>query len=167
MPPSRSRCDNNCCEDDCLEAVFEIPADSGISAVFQIDTWITKEAADFFIEKYITPLEEGLEEEVERATAAEEELSAELKTMVKEVEGDSLIHVEREGQTVKVESKTYVYEQGEVSNVWIVNHNLNKYPVITLIDSSGRVFEAEKIYNDENTCTIYLNGATTGKVLLN
>ena len=57
MAPLNNRCDKNCCEDDCLEAVFEIPADSGISAVFQIDTWITKEAADFFIEKYITPLE--------------------------------------------------------------------------------------------------------------
>lgn len=165
MPPLNHNCD--CHDDDCLEAIFEIPEDSGISAIFQIDAWITKETADFFIEKYIVPLQEGLADEVERATAAEEELSAELKTMVKEVEGDSLIHVEREGQTVKVESKTYVYEQGEVSNVWIVNHNLNKYPVITLIDSSGRVFEAEKIYNDENTCTIYLNGATTGKVLLN
>lgn len=62
---------------------------------------------------------------------------------------------------------TFVFEQGVASAVWVIEHNLNKYPTITLVDSAGVEFQARKVYDSINQVTIYLNGATTGKAYLN
>ena len=61
----------------------------------------------------------------------------------------------------------YVHEQGIASDAWVINHNLNKFPSVSIIDSSGTQFEGNVIYTDENNCTVYMNGATTGKAYLN
>lgn len=63
--------------------------------------------------------------------------------------------------------KTFVYEQGIASDTWVIEHNLNKYPSVSLVDSAGTQFDADVEYNDENTCTVRMNGATTGKAFLN
>lgn len=63
--------------------------------------------------------------------------------------------------------KTYVHEQGIASDTWEIQHNLNKYPSVTLVDSANTQFEAQVIYNDKNNCTVYMNGATKGKAYLN
>lgn len=62
---------------------------------------------------------------------------------------------------------TYIHEQGESSDTWVIVHNLNKYPSITIVDSAGTVFEAEIRYDSENQCTILMNGAFKGKAYLN
>lgn len=86
--------------------------------------------------------------ENERAIAAEENLQDQI-------------------DNIDVTDDTYVYEQGIASDTWVINHNLNKFPSITLVDSAGTQFEAKKEYNDMNTVTVYLNGASTGKAYLN
>lgn len=63
--------------------------------------------------------------------------------------------------------KTYVHEQGNASDTWEIQHNLNKYPSVTLVDSANTQFEAQVVYNDKNNCTVYMNGATKGKAYLN
>lgn len=68
---------------------------------------------------------------------------------------------------IDVTDDTFVYEQGIASDVWVITHNLNKYPSITLVDSAGTVFKAKEKYNNANQITVYLNGATTGKAYLN
>lgn len=68
---------------------------------------------------------------------------------------------------IDVTDDTFVYEQGIASDVWVITHNLNKYPSITLVDSAGTVFKAKEEYNSANQVTVYLNGATTGKAYLN
>lgn len=68
---------------------------------------------------------------------------------------------------IDVTDDTFVYEQGIASDVWVITHNLNKYPSITLVDSAGTVFKAKEEYNSANQITVYLNGATTGKAYLN
>lgn len=65
---------------------------------------------------------------------------------------------------------TYIYEQAIASDTWVIEHNLNKMPSITLIDQFGKEFDAEKEYPTGYETTkviIHLNGATTGKALLN
>lgn len=62
---------------------------------------------------------------------------------------------------------TFVYEQAIASDTWVIVHNLNKYPSVTIIDSSGRVFLPAIQYDNENQITITMNGATTGKAYLN
>lgn len=68
---------------------------------------------------------------------------------------------------IDVTDDTFIYEQGIASDVWVITHNLNKYPSITLVDSAGAVFKAKEEYNSANQITVYLNGATTGKAYLN
>lgn len=61
----------------------------------------------------------------------------------------------------------YVHEQGISSDTWVINHNLNKYPSITLVDTAGTQFQGRIEYIDENSCIVYMNGATKGKAYLN
>lgn len=62
---------------------------------------------------------------------------------------------------------TYIHEQAVASSEWVINHNLNKFTSVTVVDSSGNVFHPAVQYVDENTCIIMMNGATTGKAYLN
>lgn len=62
---------------------------------------------------------------------------------------------------------TYIHEQGIASNTWIINHNLNKKPSITIVDSADNVVEGAEKYIDNNTIEIYFNGAFKGKAYLN
>ena len=90
-----------------------------------------------------------------------------LDNVVNNIEGGSNIEVERQGDRAVINSTTFIFEQGIASDVWVITHNLNKAPSITLVDSSGVEFQARKVYNSLNQVTIYLNGATTGKAYLN
>lgn len=90
-----------------------------------------------------------------------------LDNVVNNIEGGSNIEVERQGDRDVINSTTFIFEQGIASDVWVITHNLNKAPSITLVDSSGAEFQARKVYNSLNQVTIYLNGATTGKAYLN
>lgn len=63
--------------------------------------------------------------------------------------------------------ETFIYEQGVASDTWVIQHNLNKYPSVTIVDSAGSVFYPAVQYDNENQCTVRMNGATTGKAYLN
>ena len=62
---------------------------------------------------------------------------------------------------------TVVFDQAEVSDTWVITHNLGKYPSVTVIDSAGTQFLTQVVYNSKNQLTIYMNSATTGKAYLN
>lgn len=62
---------------------------------------------------------------------------------------------------------TYVHIQGEASALWVINHNLNKNPSISITDSAGTVVEGAENYIDENTIEIRFNSAFKGKAILN
>ena len=62
---------------------------------------------------------------------------------------------------------TYTHEQAIASDVWVINHNLNKKPSITIVDSADNVVEGAEKYIDENTVEIRFNGAFKGKAYLN
>lgn len=83
------------------------------------------------------------------------------------VEGSELINVENIKGTAIITSKTYTHEQGIATDEWIINHGLNKYPSVTLVDSAGTQFQGRVEYIDENNCIVTMNGATKGKAYLN
>ena len=49
----------------------------------------------------------------------------------------------------------------------IRQHNLNKYPSITVVDSAGSCVVGEVDYKDMNTLTVTFSGAFSGKAFLN
>ena len=69
--------------------------------------------------------------------------------------------------TYDISTETYEFEQGEASDSWEIEHNLNKYPNVVCVDSAGKQFQAEVIYDSLNKVTISINGATKGKAYLN
>ena len=62
---------------------------------------------------------------------------------------------------------TFVFDQAIPSDTWVIQHNLGKYPSVTVIDSAGTQFIVQVEYNSRSQLTIYMNGATTGKAYLN
>lgn len=94
-------------------------------------------------------------------------IEEEIRQSITSVEGSALINVSRNEQSVTISSKTYIFEQGIASNIWEIEHNLNKYPSVTTVDSAGTIFEATVDYIDKNNCIVYINGSTKGIAYLN
>ena len=64
--------------------------------------------------------------------------------------------------------RTYVFENTETaSDTWVINHNLNKYPCVSVVDSSGTEVVGQITYNNINKLTITFKGAFKGKAYLN
>jgi hypothetical protein len=63
--------------------------------------------------------------------------------------------------------KTFTFVQGLPSNTWNVNHNLNKYPSVTVIDSANTVVIGNVEYTDPNNLIITFSGAFSGRAELN
>lgn len=62
---------------------------------------------------------------------------------------------------------TFIHEQGVSSATWTINHNLNKFPAVSVVDSAGNEIIAEVSYPDKNTCIVTMTGASKGKAYLN
>ena len=60
----------------------------------------------------------------------------------------------------------YVFEQGIASDTWVINHNLNKKPVVVVVDSADSVVQASVEYNGLNTCTVKMKYAFKGTAYL-
>jgi hypothetical protein len=78
------------------------------------------------------------------------------------IEGYALV-ASIEGEQVGV----YIYEQEIASDSWTINHNLNTYPSITIVDSGGNTVIGSENYIDKNTVEIKFSAAFTGKAYLN
>tara|TARA_R110000765_G_scaffold93749_1_gene176686 strand:- start:689 stop:1045 length:357 start_codon:yes stop_codon:yes gene_type:complete len=68
--------------------------------------------------------------------------------------------------------QTYTYTQNGSSHTWVIEHDLNKFPSATVIDSGGSVVVGCIVYNSTNqlTITFHAGGAPSafsGKAYLN
>lgn len=68
--------------------------------------------------------------------------------------------------------KNHVHNQNNASDTWTINHNLGKFPAVTIKFSTGATYTnvgafAGVIYNDENNLTINLAAAQSGYAYLN
>lgn len=61
----------------------------------------------------------------------------------------------------------YVHEQGIASAVWTVQHNLDKYPSVTVVDSAGNEIVADIQYLSKSEVRITMTGASKGLAYLN
>ena len=64
-------------------------------------------------------------------------------------------------------SDTYVHDQAVAASVWTINHNLGKYPSITVVDTGGNVVTGKYSYPDTNTIVAEFNAAFKGTAYLN
>ena len=63
--------------------------------------------------------------------------------------------------------KHSTHDQGTASATWEVAHNLNKFPSVTVVLSTGQKGYADVTYTDSNNLTITFTGAETGKAYMN
>ena len=68
------------------------------------------------------------------------------------------------GETV---DKNFVYTQNVASNTWVVTHNLNKFPSVSVVDSANTLVNGQVEYNNINEVTISFRSAFTGKAFFN
>ena len=68
------------------------------------------------------------------------------------------------GETV---DKNFVYTQNVASATWVVTHNLNKFPSVSVVDSANTLVNGQVEYNSINEVTISFRAAFAGKAFFN
>jgi hypothetical protein len=66
-----------------------------------------------------------------------------------------------------VSGASYVHNQAIASTTWIVNHNLGRYPSVTVIDSAGDEVEGDIKYNNSNQITLTFSAPFGGQAFIN
>ena len=65
------------------------------------------------------------------------------------------------------QDKQYTHDQMVASAIWVVTHNLSKYPSVTVIDTGGTIVVGEIEYNNLNAVTLRFSAEFSGKAYLN
>lgn len=60
----------------------------------------------------------------------------------------------------------YAHTQGTSSATWTINHNLDFYPNVTVVDSAGTIVEGEISYTNRNQVVLTFSAAFSGKAYL-
>lgn len=63
--------------------------------------------------------------------------------------------------------KNYLHQQDVPSAQWVVNHNLNKYPAVSVTDSANSSVVGDVLYNSLNQVTITFSAPFSGKAFFN
>lgn len=76
-------------------------------------------------------------------------------------------YVTQEDVSVIAQDKTYSHEQLSPATQWIITHNLNKYPSVSIIDSAGNIVFGDVKHESINKVTLSFTSAFAGKAFLN
>lgn len=63
--------------------------------------------------------------------------------------------------------KNYIHIQSSASNTWVVTHDLNKYPSVTIVDSGNNTVVGEVEYTSLDVVTLRFNASFSGKAYFN
>ncbi len=67
--------------------------------------------------------------------------------------------------------KTFVFEQGVPASTWTIQHNLGKFPSVSVVDTinvaNGQIYYGDVKYIDSNNLTVTFASAFSGKAYLN
>lgn len=132
-------------------------------------------------EEYIDVIPENTEEEIcISCEEKEQEISLQKECLtvlcpssyeqlddLPQVEGTTLIGNKTFEDLGIVNDKNYIHNQTESSDTWVITHNLNKLPSVSIIDSAEEEVVGEITYNDNNQLTIKFAAPFKGKATLN
>ena len=62
---------------------------------------------------------------------------------------------------------SFTFIQATASTTWNITHPLNRFPSVTIVDSSGNVIISDTSYNNENQITLNFTAPFSGKAYLN
>ena len=49
---------------------------------------------------------------------------------------------------------TFTHNQNTTSDTWVITHNLNRFPSVTVIDSGNSIVQGTVVYNSNKQLTI-------------
>lgn len=77
--------------------------------------------------------------------------------------------IDRNFVTVRQKDNLYghIHEQIKASKAWVIFHTLDKYPSISIVDSSGNQVTGSPKYIDKNNVVIEFTSEFSGKAYLN
>ena len=52
---------------------------------------------------------------------------------------------------------TFTHNQNSTSNTWVITHNLNRFPSVTVVDSGNSIVIGTVVYNSNKQLTITNN----------
>lgn len=61
----------------------------------------------------------------------------------------------------------YIHNQNVASDVWVINHNLGKFPSVSVVDSSNELVIGFLRYHNSNNLEVHFESAFSGKAYLN
>jgi hypothetical protein len=64
-------------------------------------------------------------------------------------------------------SYNYIHDQMVANDTWVINHNMSKYPSVTVVDSSNSVCIGDVEYTTSNSLVVRFIGGFAGKAYLN
>jgi len=68
---------------------------------------------------------------------------------------------------VAASTDTFVYNQASASTSWVITHNLDKYPSVTVVDTGGTVIIGAVSYDGPNKVILNFTSPFSGKAYLN
>jgi hypothetical protein len=83
---------------------------------------------------------------------------------VKTLNGNTLIGT---GDVVITPDKHYMHIQGEATNVWVIPHNLNKYPSVRIFTGFQEEVVGDITYDSLNQVTVRFSAVFAGRAFLN
>jgi len=61
----------------------------------------------------------------------------------------------------------YVHYQSTPSEKWLINHNLGKYPSVSIVNSAGSIVIGDVVILDENNVEVSFSGSFSGRAYIN
>lgn len=81
----------------------------------------------------------------------------------------TVYNVDSFATTTELDEKTdtFIFDMAVATSTWRIVHNLDKFPSVTVVDSSGNFIEGSVQYINNNIIEIIFNAAFTGTAYLN
>ncbi|EGW39152.1 hypothetical protein [Desulfosporosinus sp. OT] len=70
-------------------------------------------------------------------------------------------------QVPQIAVSTYIHQQISPAQVWIISHNLGRFPAVTIVDSAGSIVLGDIEYISVQRVQISFTAAFAGKAYLN
>lgn len=145
-----------------VDTCFEMNERTPVEATFQVEGKVSyhnqlkgRNVADCHPKDSIT----GLTEDLDNLDGAINN-----ETLERQQEDENL---QSQITSISTIANGYVHEQGIASSIWLINHNMNKYPSVSVVDSAENSLIVEVEYIDKNNVKIKMNGASKGRAYLN
>jgi len=69
--------------------------------------------------------------------------------------------------TLSSPDKTFEFDQGQPATLWTIQHNLNKFPSVSVVNNNNVVINGEITYIDNNNLTCTFSAGFSGRAYLN